>query len=99
VFYFSRVVDSTDILKDAQEVELVVDKAGASSRARFTWSWDEESQARLRPPARRRGEEAPVGPGRFSGGDRVGARAAMGAVPSRPLDPRSDDAPRPADSE
>ena len=44
-FYFSRVVDSTDILKDAQEIELLVDRAGVGSRVRFSWSWDPTAES------------------------------------------------------
>lgn len=48
-FYFSRVSDdSTDILKDAQRVELRVDPTGAGSRVRFGWDWEDASQASVR---------------------------------------------------
>ncbi len=49
-FYFPRVVDSTDILKDAQRVELRIDRVGSGSGVRFVWSWEDErhSSARLR---------------------------------------------------
>jgi hypothetical protein len=38
-FYFSRVVDSTDILREAREVQLLINRSGASPRVRFAWSW------------------------------------------------------------
>lgn len=47
-FYFSRVVDSTDILKDAKSMQLFIDPTGSSSRARFSWSWERSSQAWIR---------------------------------------------------
>lgn len=47
-FHFARIVDSTDILKDAQGMELVINRSGASSRVRFAWSWEAEEQAHVR---------------------------------------------------
>ncbi len=44
-FHFSRVVDSTDILKDAQGMELYIKKSGGASRVRFAWSWENANQA------------------------------------------------------
>lgn len=39
-FYFPRVVDGTDILKDAQGVELRVQRSGGGAINRFAWSWE-----------------------------------------------------------
>jgi len=48
-FYFPRVVDGTDILEEAQTLELVVSRPGRASRARFTWTWEDASTAERRP--------------------------------------------------
>lgn len=50
-FYFPRIVDGTDILKDVSGVKLTVERTGRGDRARFSWSWASESQAdaRLKP--------------------------------------------------
>jgi hypothetical protein len=47
-FYFPRVVDGTDILEEAQRLELVVSRPGMASRARFTWTWEDASTAERR---------------------------------------------------
>lgn len=47
-FYFPRIVDGTDILKDVSGVKLTVEPTGRGDRARFTWSWESESQADAR---------------------------------------------------
>jgi hypothetical protein len=44
-FHFPRIVDSTDVLKDAQRMELHIDRAGSSIRVQFAWSWENGSQA------------------------------------------------------
>jgi hypothetical protein len=46
-FHFPRVVDSTDILKDAQGMTLYVKRADGASRVRFAWSWESENQAEV----------------------------------------------------
>lgn len=46
-FHFARIVDSTDILNDAQGMELIINRSGASSRVRFAWSWEAEEQAHV----------------------------------------------------
>jgi hypothetical protein len=38
-FHFSRVVDSTDILRGADGMTLTVNRPGALSRIRFAWEW------------------------------------------------------------
>jgi len=38
-FHFKRVVDSTDIIKDADKMTLVLRETGLGSRVRFVWSW------------------------------------------------------------
>lgn len=48
-FYFTRVVDSTDILAGTRRLELIVDQAGRGSRVRFAWEWPEEGTAHSRP--------------------------------------------------
>lgn len=45
-FYFSRVVDSTDILDEAERLELIIDRPGSSAQIRFTWSWEEAKASR-----------------------------------------------------
>lgn len=47
-FYFPRIVDGTDILKDVTGVKLTVERPGRAGRARFAWSWESESQANVR---------------------------------------------------
>lgn len=51
-FHFSRIVDSTDILRGTERVELQVDRAGGA-RVRFAWSWKKESKAAVRSGGRR----------------------------------------------
>jgi hypothetical protein len=41
-FYFSRVVDGTDILADTEEMTLMVNRSNAQSRVRFAWEWPAE---------------------------------------------------------
>lgn len=53
-FYFPRDVDGTDILEEAETLELVVSRPGMASRARFTWTWENASTAD-RQPRRPRG--------------------------------------------
>jgi hypothetical protein len=57
-FYFQRVVDGTDILSEANRLELIVDQTGGGSRVRFTWAWTDEASASIRPlgPARNDGD-------------------------------------------
>lgn len=38
-FYFSRVVDGTDILAGTEEMNLTVNRSAAQSRVRFAWEW------------------------------------------------------------
>jgi hypothetical protein len=45
-FYFPRIVDGTDILKDAQGAELRVQRT--EGRIRFAWSWESNAQAHVR---------------------------------------------------
>lgn len=42
-FYFSRIVDGTDILKDAQGVTLRVQRSGEGALNRFAWSWETDA--------------------------------------------------------
>ena len=41
-FYFSRVVDGTDILEGTEEVSLTINRSAAQSRVRFAWEWPSE---------------------------------------------------------
>jgi hypothetical protein len=41
-FYFSRVVDGTDILEDTSEMKLTVNQSASQSRIRFAWEWPAE---------------------------------------------------------
>ena len=56
-FYFSRVVDSTDILDEANRLELIIDQTGGASRVRFNWTWADEGTSSARPLAPPRGAE------------------------------------------
>jgi hypothetical protein len=47
--YFSRVVDGTDILADASEMQLRVRRLGAGAEEEFTWNWETEETAARRP--------------------------------------------------
>ncbi|MFB6247978.1 MAG: hypothetical protein ABEL97_05345 [Salinibacter sp.] len=38
-FYFTRIVDGTDILEDTEKMTLMVDRSDAQSRVRFAWEW------------------------------------------------------------
>jgi len=38
-FSFSRIVDSTDVLKGTEGMTLTVNPSGVSSRVRFAWEW------------------------------------------------------------
>ena len=60
-FYFSRVVDSTDILKDAREVQLLINRTGASPRVRFAWSWKDGGGSKASLPPSSRQNERPAG--------------------------------------
>lgn len=42
-FYFRRVVDGTDILREAQGMELRINPGAGGSRIRFAWSWETSS--------------------------------------------------------
>lgn len=57
-FYFSRVVDGTDILDEANRLELIVNQTGGASRVRFNWTWADADKAsrRLPGPLRYAGE-------------------------------------------
>jgi hypothetical protein len=37
--HFPRIVDSTDVLKDAEGMTLTLNRSGAGSRVRFAWEW------------------------------------------------------------
>jgi len=56
-FYFTRVVDGTNILGGARKVELVVNQAGSGPRVQFTWSWENEENASSRLPGSPQGVE------------------------------------------
>ncbi|HKL89084.1 MAG TPA: hypothetical protein VJ884_08750 [Salinibacter sp.] len=60
-FYFSRVVDSTDILAEAEKLELVVSRPGMAARVRFTWTWEDASTAARRPRGPRGWGQAETG--------------------------------------
>lgn len=41
-FYFTRVPDSTDVLANADQMRLTINRAGGRGRARFAWEWGAE---------------------------------------------------------
>jgi len=44
-FHFPRIVDSTNILKNTQGMELHINRSGPNPRVRFAWSWKDATQA------------------------------------------------------
>ena len=41
-FYFTRVVDGTDILEGTEEMTLTINQSASQSRIRFAWEWPAE---------------------------------------------------------